>query len=87
MRGKKRVGLAVLPGLGLTHAGCRACTPNITPPDEDTSREDTSSKDTQETGMDSGETGETGEPPPCDQPEVEPNGTESDAQLLSLIHI
>ena len=74
--------LVGLPGLGLTHAGCRACTPNITPPKEDTSREDTSVKDTQETGGETGETGETGEPPPCAQPEVEPNGTEADAQLI-----
>ena len=76
--------VAVVPVLGLTHAGCRACTPNITPPDEDTSREDTSVPDTQETGIDSGETAETAEPPPCSQPEVEPNGTESDAQLIQL---
>lgn len=76
--------LAAIPFLGLTHVGCRACTPNISPPDSDSGRKDTSTPDTQETAIETGETGETAAPPPCAQPEIEPNGTVSDAQLIGL---
>jgi hypothetical protein len=76
--------LAAIPLLGLSHAGCRACTPNINPTDSDSGRKDTSNPDTQETTEHTGETGETGEPPPCAQPELEPNGSVANAQTILL---
>ena len=76
--------LTLLSFLGFAHSACSSCTPNITPPDSDSGREDTSKTDTRESAVETGETGETGEPPPCAQPEIEPNGTEADAQEILL---
>jgi hypothetical protein len=70
--------------LGSMHLACSACTPDITPNNEDSGREDSGKLDTQDSVADTMETAETGEPPPCAQPEVEPNGLPDEAQLIEM---
>ena len=70
--------------LGAMNLACSACTPEITPNDGDSGREDSGKLDTQDSTPDTVETAETGEPPPCAQPEVEPNGSPDEAQLILM---
>ncbi|MCB9777114.1 MAG: hypothetical protein H6742_00955 [Alphaproteobacteria bacterium] len=62
----------------------QACVP--VPPIDDPTDDDGSSGDSGQTSEDTGDTGpvDTGPPPPCDQPEVEPNNPYTQATELQL---
>lgn len=63
--------------LFLVACDCRSCTPDLPDPDSDSDTDsDTQDTDTQDT--------ETGEPPPCDYPEEEPNNAATDATWVPL---
>ena len=62
--------------------GCASCTPSPPVNENDDSRPLDTSEDSGDT--DSGDTEDTGPPPPCTQPEVEPNNFPSEYQSIEM---